>query len=61
MNNIFKLNNKSNYATILYVLISTLVGFSVAYFFNYKPERSGHELQELILLIKVIVIIYIII
>jgi len=26
------------------------VGFSVAYFFNYKTDRSGYKLQELILL-----------
>lgn len=34
------------------IFISLIIGFTVAYFFNYKPNRTGYKLQELVLLMK---------
>lgn len=34
------------------IFLSLLIGFTVAYFFNYKPNSTGNELQELVLLMK---------
>ena len=33
-------------------IIALLIGFIFAYFFNYKTNRSGFKLQELVLLAK---------
>jgi len=36
----------------LYLLVSILIGFTIAYFFNFKMSSKGSKLQELVLLVK---------
>jgi hypothetical protein len=48
-------NNKDdwfNKHTIFLFIGSIIIGFIILYFINYKPNRIGYRLQELILLIE---------
>ena len=45
-------NFYKKYNTYIKICLSLLIGFLVAYIFNFKSNRKGFRLQELVLLMK---------
>ena len=49
---VFMLNFYKKYKTYLNICIALVTGFLLAYSFNFKINRKGFRLQELVLLMK---------
>jgi Na+/H+ antiporter NhaC len=47
-----KINEVNKKYNILWILVAIIIGFTLAYLLNYKSVKTGHKLQELILLTK---------
>ena len=42
--------NQKNHSVFIYLLIALTIGFGISYFFNYRGNRSGSNLREMVLL-----------